>query len=325
MKNEAILVTGAGGYIGSHMADLLKAEGRQVIVLDDFSTGFRDAIRDVKLYEGSTGDEALVARIFRENPVAAVIHFASFISVGESVAEPSKYYENNVSHTLSLLKQMALHDVKRFIFSSTAAVYGNPTEIPIPEHHPQSPINPYGLSKWMVERALGDFGRAYGMRSVCLRYFNAAGAHPLGHLGERHEPETHLIPLTLRAAAGRRPQLEVFGNDYPTPDGTCVRDYVHVSDLSAAHLLALDYLMDGGESAAFNLGNGLGFSVMEVIRTVEEVTGRAVPHAFHPRRAGDPPILVADSRLAKETLGWRPQFSDLKTIVQHAWAWECRS
>jgi UDP-glucose 4-epimerase len=250
------------------------------------------------------------------------MHFATFIKVGESVRDPAKYYRNNVANTLNLLQAMHRHGVKRFVFSSTAAVYGNPAYVPIDEAHPQQPINPYGRSKLMIEQVLADFALAYGMQSVCLRYFNAAGAHPEALLGERHDPETHLIPLVLQAASGRQPHITVYGRDYDTPDGTCIRDYIHVMDLAQAHWQALQYLMDDGSSAVFNLGNGQGFSVQEVIEVSRQVSGRAIAVQEGERRAGDPPRLVADARLAREVLGWQPQYAGLETIIRHAWAWE---
>lgn len=318
-----ILVVGGAGYIGSHMVKHLSTLGSTVIVLDDLSAGYRDAVVDgIELVVGSAADAGLLNNLFCRHHFDAVLHFASFIQVGESVIEPAKYYANNVTATLTLLDAMRAASVMRFIFSSTAAVYGDPVYVPIDEAHPKSPINPYGRSKWMVEQMLEDFDRAYGLKSVCLRYFNAAGADPGGLLGERHEPETHLIPLVMQAASGRRKAITVFGRDYDTPDGTCIRDYIHVSDLVNAHALALDYLQQGGESAAFNLGNGNGFSVQEVIETARRVTGRDIPLADAPRRPGDPPRLVADASKARSVLGWKPRFTDLETIVAHAWAWE---
>lgn len=254
----------------------------------------------------------------------AAMHFASYIDAGESVAIPAKYYRNNVANTIAMLNTLCEHGIKRFIFSSSAAVYGEPERSPIPESHPTRPLNPYGRTKLMVEQMLPDYERAYGLKWVALRYFNAAGAHPDGSIGERHEPETHLVPLALRAANGRLGRLTVHGTDYPTPDGTCIRDYVHVCDLADAHLRALEYLEQGGESRAFNLGNGGGFSVRRVIDSVERVTGRKVPVEYGPRRPGDPAVLVADATAAREILGWRPRYADLDTIVEHAWAWERR-
>jgi UDP-glucose 4-epimerase len=250
------------------------------------------------------------------------MHFASFIQVGESVIDPAKYFENNFTHTQNLLDAMLRHGVKHFIFSSTAAIFGEPEYTPIDEAHPARPINPYGRSKWFVEQMLQDYERAYGLKSVCLRYFNAAGADPEGELGERHVPETHLIPLILQAASGRRDSIKVFGRDYPTPDGTCVRDYIHVMDLCDAHLLAIEKLRSTGQSARYNLGNGSGFSVQEVIDSASRVTGCAIRVVDDVRRDGDPAVLVADSCHAREALGWKPRFADLDTIVAHAWQWE---
>jgi UDP-glucose 4-epimerase len=323
MKN--ILVVGGAGYIGSHMVWLLGQQGVQVVTLDNLSAGHRDAVLHGELRVGDMADRALLDEVLSERPFDAVMHFASFIQVGESVTDPAKYYQNNVANTLTLLGAMREHGVKHFVFSSTAAVFGNPIYSPIDEQHPQNPINPYGRSKWMIEQVLADYDRAYGLKSVCLRYFNAAGAHPDGLLGERHEPETHLVPLVLQAAAGRRPHITVFGRDYDTPDGTCVRDYIHVMDLAQAHWLALRYLAQGGATSVFNLGNGNGYSVQEVVDTASRVTGRAIAVQEGPRRAGDPARLVADAALARQVLGWQPQYSDLGTIIQDAWQWECRA
>ena len=317
-----ILVVGGAGYIGSHMVWLLGQMGARATVLDDLSSGHRDAVIDAELVHGSLADEALLELVLAKGRFDAVMHFASFIQVGESVRDPAKYYRNNVANTLNLLQAMHRHGVKRFVFSSTAAVYGNPAYVPIDEAHPQQPINPYGRSKLMIEQVLSDFAQAYGMQSVCLRYFNAAGAHPEALLGERHDPETHLIPLVLQAASGRQPHITVYGRDYDTPDGTCIRDYIHVMDLAQAHWQALQYLMGDGSSGVFNLGNGQGFSVQEVIEMARQVTGRAIAVQEGERRAGDPPRLVADARLAREVLGWQPLYAELETIVRHAWAWE---
>jgi UDP-glucose 4-epimerase len=317
-----ILVVGGAGYIGSHMVKMLARAGHDVATLDNFSTGYRDAVVAGRVIEGDLADRALLDRVFAQGRFDGVMHFASFIQVGESVREPGKYYRNNVFHTLNLLDAMVTHGVRAFIFSSTAAVFGEPQYVPIDEAHPKAPINPYGASKLMVERMLADYDAAHGLRSVALRYFNAAGADPEGELGERHDPETHLIPLVLQAAAGRRPAIHVFGTDYDTPDGTCIRDYVHIQDLCAAHLLALEQLAAGAPSAAYNLGNGAGFSVRQVIAAAERVTGLKIPVEFAPRRAGDPARLVADSRLARQALGWTPAHPDLDTIVAHAWTWE---
>jgi len=317
-----ILVVGGAGYIGSHMVKLLRKSGYRVVVLDNLSGGFRDAVHDADLVIGSIADQGLLSSLFAKYRFSAVMHFASYIQVGESVKEPGKYYANNLAGTLTLLDAMRHAAVSRFIFSSTAAVYGTPEYVPMDERHPKLPINPYGRSKWMVEQALEDYDAAYGLKSICLRYFNAAGADPGGGLGERHNPETHLIPLVLQAASGRRDVVSIFGTDYDTPDGTCIRDYIHVADLCDAHLLALQRLLNGGESARFNLGNGYGFSVKEVIETARQVTGRAIAVCYEPRRAGDPPRLVADSRLAREELGWHTQRAGLEIIVADAWEWE---
>jgi UDP-glucose 4-epimerase len=320
-----MLVVGGAGYIGSHMVQYLLRAGHGLVVVDNFSAGFRDALTAAgssELVELDIADAATLKALFAAYRFDAVMHFASFIQVGESVAEPGKYYANNFAATLTLLQSMVKAGVKQFIFSSSAAVYGDPIRVPIDEAHQKNPINPYGRSKWMCEQVLGDFDRAYGLKSVCLRYFNAAGADPGGVLGERHEPETHLIPLILQAASGRREAITVFGRDYNTPDGTCIRDYIHVADLVEAHALALDYLQAGNPSSAFNLGNGKGFSVQEVIDTAGRVTGRKIQLVDAARRAGDSARLVADATLARAVLGWDPKFAALETIVEHAWAWE---
>lgn len=305
------LVVGGAGYIGSHMVKQLLAAGHDLVVADNFSTGHRSALTGGELVELDIADAQALDALFAGHRFDAVFHFASFIQVGESVTEPAKYYQNNFAATLTLLQAMVRAGVKHFIFSSTAAVYGNPVYVPIDEEHPKAAINPYGRSKWMVEQTLEDFDRAYGLKSVCLRYFNAAGADPEGQLGERHEPETHLLPLILQAASGRRTSITVYGRDYDTPDGTCIRDYVHVTDLVAAHALAVDYLLEGGASTAFNLGNGLGFSVQQVIDTARQVTGQDICVNDAPRRAGDPPRLVADPGRANTLLGWAPRFATL--------------
>jgi UDP-glucose 4-epimerase len=306
------------------MVKMLGQQGCCVTTLDDLSNGHRDSVMCGKFVQGNFGDRALLNTVFSDG-FDAVMHFASLIEVGESVQHPDKYYRNNFTYTLGLLDTMRAHGVNKFIFSSTAATFGEPGYTPIDEKHPQQPISPYGRTKLMVEHALGDYDRAYGVKSVCLRYFNAAGADPEGQLGERHEPETHLIPLVLRVASGRHPRVSVFGRDYDTPDGTCIRDYIHVEDLCAAHWLALQALINGASSQAYNLGNGNGFSVQEVIDTAEQVTGRKISVLNGPRRTGDPARLVADARLAKDKLGWRPQYSDLGVIIQHAWQWEMRN
>ena len=320
-----VLVVGGAGYIGSHMVKRLLQEGYEVTTLDDFSSGHRDAVLGGSIVEGSLSDEALLDHLFSSHRFDAVMHFASFIQVGESVAQPAKYYANNLVNTLHLLDAMVKHGVKRFVFSSTAAIFGEPQYVPLDEAHPIAPLNPYGASKSMVEHILKDYDHAYGLKAVCLRYFNACGADPEGELGERHDPETHLIPLALQAVLGQRPALTVFGHDYDTSDGTCIRDYVHIVDLCDAHVRALNRLLAGQPSAAFNLGNGQGFSVSEVIASVQRVTGMAVPVIHGPRRAGDPSRLIADSKQAKAVLGWTPQYADLDEIVRHAWLWASRA
>ena len=319
-----VLIVGGAGYIGSHMVQMLLERGHEPIVFDSLATGYREALLGAPLVEADLADWSAVDRVFEAHRFDGVMHFASFIQVGESVRDPAKYYRNNVANTLSLLDAMRRHGARNFIFSSTAAIFGEPEYVPIDEKHPQRPINPYGFSKYFIERALVDYDRAYGLRSVCLRYFNAAGADPQGRIGERHEPESHLIPLVLQVASGRRPNMQVFGEDYETPDGTCVRDYIHVVDLCDAHLLALDRLQDGASSSAYNLGNGNGFSVKAVLDCAEQVTGTRIARVYAPRRAGDPAKLVADSHLARGELGWAPRYDSLQTIIAHAWAWEQR-
>ena len=321
MKSK-ILIVGGAGYIGSHMVLRLAQAGYDVVVFDNLSHGHRDAVLAGELVVGDLADRVMLARLFAAHRFDAVMHFASSIQVGESVQQPARYYANNVGNTIHLVEAMIEHGVQRLIFSSTAAIFGDPIRIPIDEAHPRQPVNPYGWSKSMVEQILADCDCAHGLRSVALRYFNAAGAHPDGLLGERHDPETHLIPLVLQAASGRRTHIGVFGTDYDTPDGTCIRDYIHVQDLVEAHLLALDWLLQGKASTAFNLGNGHGFSIREVIHAVETVTGQRVAVQDLPRRAGDPAILVADSTRARAALGWQPQYTDLHDIVRHAWMWE---
>jgi len=319
-----ILVVGGAGYIGSHMVNALRKAGSEVVVLDDLSGGHRDAVCAAQLYVGSLADRALIDGLFEDYRFDAVMHFASFIQVGESVRNPAAYYRNNLVNSVNLLDAMLAHGVKRFVFSSTAAIFGEPERTPIDELHPAAPINPYGRSKWMVEQILSDYEQAYGMQSVCLRYFNAAGADAEAGLGERHEPETHLIPLVLQAAAGKRAAISIFGNDYDTPDGTCIRDYIHVMDLCDAHLLALKHLLSGKGSARYNLGNGLGYSVQQVIDTARALTGREIAVRHEPRRAGDPARLVADSTRARAELGWEPRRAELERIVADAWCWEQR-
>ncbi|NDA63397.1 MAG: UDP-glucose 4-epimerase GalE [Chitinophagia bacterium] len=302
------------------MVKILGQQGCSVTTLDDLSSGYRDAVVCGEFVQGNCGDKALLDNLLSRG-FDAVLHFASFIQVGESVRHPDKYYQNNFVNTLTLLDAMCAHGVKRFILSSTAAIFGEPQYTPIDEHHPKQPINPYGRTKLMVEQLLSDYDIAYRMKSVCLRYFNAAGADPEGQLGERHDPETHLIPLVLQAASGLRPNISVYGRDYDTPDGSCIRDYIHIQDLCTAHWLALQSLMDGADSQTYNLGNGNGFSVQEVIDTAQQVTGRKISVIDGPRREGDPARLVADPRLAREKLGWQPQYAELTTIIKHAWRW----
>lgn len=317
-----ILVVGGAGYIGSHMVKLLSKEAYKVTTLDNLSTGYRDAVKYGEFIQADLANKQQLEDVFSTKQFDAVMHFASFIQVGESVTAPSKYYENNVVNTLNLLNAMLQADIKKFIFSSTAATFGEPLQPTIDENHPQRPINPYGHTKLMVEQILKDYDAAYGLKSVSLRYFNAAGADPDGELGERHEPETHLIPLVLQAASGRRKIISVFGRDYDTPDGTCIRDYIHVTDLCQAHLLALRSLVLGAETQAYNLGNGAGFSVQEVIDTAKDVTGRNIRVIEGSRRAGDPARLVADSKKIRDALGWTPTYPSLHDIVSHAWSWE---
>lgn len=316
----AILVTGGAGYIGSVVVDDLIDGGRDVVVLDNLSRGHRPAVNEkARLYEGDIGDRSIVRQICGENEIEAVMHFSAYAYVGESVEQPSLYYHNNTVATLNLLDELIANDVKTFVFSSTCATYGEPQEIPIPETHPQHPENPYGWTKFFVEQIMKDFDRSYGLKFVALRYFNACGATT--RRTEHHDPETHLIPLILDAAAGKRPHIAVFGTDYPTPDGTAIRDYIHVSDLSQAHLLAVEHLRNGGDSQFVNLGNGHGFSVLEVIEAARKVTGREIPTVMEPRRAGDPSRLVGDATKAGELLGWDPQFTSLEQIIGSAWSW----
>lgn len=319
-----ILVTGGAGYIGSHAVLALLTAGYNVVVLDNLVYGHRDLVEkvlQVELVVGDTGDRPLLDNLFETHDIAAVMHFSAYAYVGESVTDPAKYYRNNVIGTLTLLEAMLAASVNKFVFSSTCATYGVPEVLPIPEDHPQNPINPYGASKLMVERILTDFDPAYNFKSVRFRYFNAAGADPEGKLGEDHQPETHLIPLVLLTALGQRESISIFGTDYPTPDGTCIRDYIHVTDLANAHILGLEYLLKDGESAVFNLGNGQGFSVKEVIDTARNVTGKDIKALEYNRRPGDPPVLIGSSDKARSILGWQPQYSSLKDIITHAWQW----
>ncbi len=323
-KQSTILVVGGAGYIGSHAVLALKAAGYQVVIFDNLEYGHRelvDRVLDVELVVGDTRDTNALTELFATHKIDAVMHFAAYIAVGESVTEPQMYYSNNVTGTLNLLAAMRSAKVDKFVFSSTCAVYGIPQFTPLVEDHPFAPISPYATSKLMVENILSDFDRAYGLRSVRFRYFNAAGADPHGRLGEDHSPETHLIPLVLLTALGKREYISVFGTDYPTPDGTCIRDYVHVQDLATAHVLGLKHLLEGGDSQIFNLGNGSGFSVKEVIETARKVTGKEIPVVYGDRRAGDPPILVGSSDRVRQALGWNPEYPQLKDIITHAWRW----
>ncbi|MBE9117909.1 UDP-glucose 4-epimerase GalE [Lusitaniella coriacea LEGE 07157] len=324
MTKPTILVTGGAGYIGSHAVLALQRAGYGVVVLDNLVYGHREIaekVLNVKLVVGDTGDRALLDNLFNTHNIAAVMHFAAYAYVGESVQTPDKYYRNNVVGTLTLLEAMLAAGLNKFVFSSTCATYGVPKTIPIPEDHTQNPINPYGMSKLMVEHILSDFDRAYDFRSVRFRYFNAAGADPTGQLGEDHNPETHLIPLTLFTALGRRESISIFGTDYPTPDGTCIRDYIHVSDLATAHVLGLEYLLQGGKTEVFNLGNGSGFSVKEVIETAREVTGEEIKAVEQERRPGDPPMLVGSAKKARKILNWNPEYPNVREILAHAWQW----
>lgn len=321
----SILVVGGAGYIGSHMVWLLGQKDVTVVTLDNLSGGHRDAVLYGKFVHGDIADRLLLDRLFTEHRFDAVMHFASFIQVGESVHEPAKYYQNNVVNTLNLLNAMRAHGIRKFIFSSTAAIFGEPEYIPIDESHPKSPINPYGLTKLIIERILEDYDRAYGIKAVCLRYFNAAGAHPDGLLGERHDPETHLIPLVLQAAIGRRPNITVFGKNYDTPDGTCIRDYIHVMDLAEAHWSGVEHLLAGGESCSFNLGNGKGYSVKEVICTAEAITSCRIIVREAPARSGDPGVLVADSSAIRARFGWQPVRQDIEKIISDAWEFYVRT
>lgn len=316
-----ILIVGGAGYIGSHINKELNKQGFETVVFDSLVKGHQEAVKWGEFFQGDLGNIEDLRQVFSKYKIDAVLHFAAFIEVGESVKDPQKYYQNNVKNTLNLFQVMLENDVKKIIFSSTAATFGNPQYTPIDELHPQVPINPYGQAKLMVEKILADYDIAYGLKYVALRYFNACGADPDNEIGENHTPESHLIPLILDAAIGKREDIKIFGTDYPTPDGTCVRDYIHVTDLAQAHILALQYLLDGNDSNSFNLGNGKGFSVKEVIDATKKVTGVDFKVTEVERRAGDPPELVADSTKAKQVLKWQPQYADLETIISTAWAW----
>lgn len=320
-----ILVCGGAGYIGSHMVNHLQHQGHDVVVFDNLSTGHRESVADAEFVTGDIRDASALDMAFSRMDVDAVMHFCARSLVGESMVLPYDYYENNLGGTLTLLQAMRRAGVSKLVFSSTAAVFGNPGALVIDEDHPTNPINPYGASKLMVERVLQDAATAYGLRSVSLRYFNAAGADPSGRIGEAHEPETHLIPNILRSMLGHGAVLKVFGDDYTTRDGTCVRDYVHVNDLASAHLSALEFMQDRAGAHVFNLGNGTGFTVREVIRAAEEVTGKMIAFERAPRRAGDPAVLVASSERARRDLGWTPHFTDIAGIIDTAWRWHCNA
>lgn len=317
-----VFVTGGAGYIGSHVVKALGERGFEIVVFDNLSTGHRDAVLHGTFIEGDLADGALLRRALERRRPDAVMHFAASIEVGESVKAPLKYYENNTANAIRLLSAMAAAGVKNFIFSSTAAVYGTPERVPISETEPMHPINPYGRAKSFVETILHDHTATGSLQSISLRYFNAAGAEPSGRIGERHDPESHLIPLILQAAAGRRPHISLFGDDYPTPDGTCLRDYIHVDDLADAHVLALDRLLEGKPGGVYNCGYGQGYSVKEVITTAQQVTGKDIPVVRSPRRPGDPAVLVADSAKIRNELGWKPKYNDLEYIIRTAWNWE---
>lgn len=316
-----VLVTGGAGYIGSQTVKELSREGHEPVVLDDLSEGHRQAVRGAPLVVLSLADREGLRALFEEEPIDAVVHFAAHCYVGESMEDPLKYYRNNVANAMNLLEACVESGVKRFVFSSTCATYGEPRSTPLREDHPQEPVNVYGETKLVVEKILRDVSRAHGLRYVALRYFNAAGADPDGELGEDHDPETHLIPLVLQVAQGKRKEIRVFGEDYDTPDGTCIRDYIHTVDLARAHILALDRLAAGGESDAFNVGTGTGYSVREVIECARAVTGRPIPAAIDGRRPGDPARLVAGNEKIRGVLGWEPRYPSLEDVVRTAWKW----
>jgi len=311
--------------VGSHCVKELLQHGYDVVVLDNLSEGYREAVFAENFLQADLLDLLALNRVFEEYSIDVVMHFAAFASVGDSVKDPQKYYNNNVTGTLNLLRTMLKHDVKEIVFSSSAAVYGDPDVIPIPEDHPKRPKSPYGRTKWMIEQVLEDYAHAYGLRSISLRYFNAAGCDPEGELGENHHPETHLIPIVLDAALGRRECITIFGTDYDTPDGTCIRDYIHVKDLAEAHILALEALKKGCASSAYNLGIGRGYSVREVIDVCRQVTGQEIKAVEGERRQGDPPQLIADPTCIQKDLGWQPRFTELDEIVSTAWEWRSKA
>lgn len=317
----AVLVTGGAGYIGSHTAAALLERGEEIVIVDNLQQGHKDALLGGKLYVGDLRDAAFMDTVFQENEIDAVIHFAANSLVGESMKEPGKYYHNNVYGTLCLLEKMNRYGVSKIVFSSTAATYGEPENVPIDEYDRTLPTNAYGETKLAMEKMMKWFDVAHGIKYISLRYFNAAGAHDSGRIGEDHRPETHLVPIVLEAALGKRPHISVFGDDYETPDGTCIRDYIHVSDLADAHVLAVDRLRGGADSSIYNLGNGQGFSVKEVIEIARAVTGKEIPAVIQPRRAGDPAVLVASSQRARSELGWNPRRSKLEDIIESAWRW----
>lgn len=317
----AILICGGAGYIGSHTNKLLSQQGYDTVIFDNLVYGHKEAVKWGTFVQGDLKNQEEIEAVFQKYPIDAVLHFAAYAYVGESVREPEKYYYNNVVNTLNLFHVMKKYHCDKIIFSSTCATYGEPEKVPITEEMPQKPINPYGETKLTIERIFRDYEKAYGLKYVVLRYFNAAGADPDGEIGESHDPETHIIPLVLDAASGKRPDIKVFGTDYPTPDGSCVRDYIHVTDLAQAHLLALRYLENGGESDCFNLGNEKGTSVLEAIDAVKRVTGRDFKVTLTDRRPSDPAVLVGSSEKAKAVLGWKPEYADIDTIVRHAWEW----
>lgn len=316
-----VLVTGGAGYIGSHACKALRDKGHEVVVFDNLVYGHREFAKWGELIQGDLSDFQAIDRVFKTRSIEAVMHFAAYCYVGESVTDPSKYYYNNVAGSLNLFEAARLNGADKVVFSSTCATYGAPEKNPIPEDHRKDPINPYGRTKLVIEQMLRDFDAAYKFSSVALRYFNAAGADPEAEAGEDHDPETHLIPLVLDAASGKRPHISVYGTDYPTPDGTCIRDYIHVTDLADAHVRALEYLKNGGKTETFNLGNGIGYSVKEVIEAARKITEREIKIIEGPRRPGDPPRLVGSAEKAKNTLGWNPAYGDIEVIIAHAWEW----
>jgi len=316
-----ILITGGAGYIGSHINKMLNESGYETVVVDNLVYGHREAVKWGKLYVIDLSDTDALRELFKKYRFETVFHFAAYAYVGESVENPAKYYRNNVANTINLLDVMKEFNTGRIIFSSTCATYGVPSQIPIKEDDAQKPINPYGRTKLMMEQLLRDYNEAYGIEYCCLRYFNAAGASPDGDIGEKHDPETHLIPLVLDAASDENKSIGVYGTDYPTPDGSCIRDYIHVMDLASAHVRAMDYLIKGNQSCCINLGNGSGVSVFEIIESAKRVTGKNINVNLSPRRPGDPPELIGSAELAKELLGWNPQYPDIDTIIKHAWLW----